>query len=190
MIEAVPSTTGLPLSVNATVSGLALYLDNFALIRLAKGEPSRRRRLVDSFHTGRVDLMFSITNAVDLTGPQGHSLNAIKSFLDEIGPHWFPVELDPRSAAERELQGADPTQSCVSVDFIKTYFACLFKSHLVDCGPASTRLDGSLSLGGVMGWLGPQRDSIRKSAEDLDSSLINKIKEHRAKSEKDSRWLD
>jgi hypothetical protein len=90
MIKAISSIDGPPLTINAAVSGLAIYLDNFSLISLAKGDPSRRKRLVAALHTGSVDLMFSVTNAAELTGPLGQSFDAIKAFLDEVGPHWLP----------------------------------------------------------------------------------------------------
>jgi hypothetical protein len=58
------------LKFNATVVGMALYLDNFALINLAKHDPIRRKRFLDVVHSG-ADLLFSVSNAVDLAGPQG-----------------------------------------------------------------------------------------------------------------------
>lgn len=81
------------LNLNACVGGLAVYLDNWAIHDLAKHDPARRKRFVDAIHSG-ADVMFSITNAAELSGPQGASAEAIKGFLNEIGPRWFPVELD------------------------------------------------------------------------------------------------
>jgi hypothetical protein len=52
MITAKSSIEGPPLTFNASVSGLAIYLDNFSLIALAKGDPLRRQRFVDAVHTG------------------------------------------------------------------------------------------------------------------------------------------
>ena len=100
MITIDAGTDGLPV-FNATTSGLAIYLDNFALISLAKGDPSRRQRFLDVVHTG-ADLLFSLTNAAEVTGPQGRSLEAVRTFLDQVGPHWFPVELDPFVVTKRE----------------------------------------------------------------------------------------
>jgi hypothetical protein len=80
------TSTGL----NVNVSGPVVYLDNWAFIELAKKDPSRRRRFIDAVHSG-VDLLFSVTNAAGLSGPQGRSAEAVKAFLDEIGPRWFPA---------------------------------------------------------------------------------------------------
>lgn len=92
MIRATASVDGLPFTFNATVGGLAIYLDNWALIDLAEGNPSRRKRFVATLQSG-ADVLFSLTNVVELSGPQGESIDIVRNFLDEIGPHWFPVEL-------------------------------------------------------------------------------------------------
>jgi hypothetical protein len=78
MIRVTSSIDGAPLTFNATVSGLAIYLDNFSLIKLAKGDLSRRKRFFDALRLG-ADLLFSVTNAVDLAGPQGRSLDAVRA---------------------------------------------------------------------------------------------------------------
>src|SRR6266576_913642 len=90
------------LRFNASVSGIAVYLDNFALIDLAKHDPDRRKRFLEVIHSG-ADLLFSVANAVDLSGPQGHSRDLLRTFLDNIGPRWYPVELDAFEVVEREV---------------------------------------------------------------------------------------
>jgi hypothetical protein len=77
------------LRFNVTVSGLAIYLDNYALIELAKHKPERRQRFLDVIHSG-ADLLFSVANAVDLAGPLGRSRDMLRRLLDDIGPHWYP----------------------------------------------------------------------------------------------------
>jgi hypothetical protein len=176
-------------TASAAVSGLAIYLDNFALISLAKGDAQRRNRLLSALYSGQADLLFSITNAAELTGPQGRSHNAIRTFLDEIGPHWFPVELDPREVAKRELEGAGTSDSFVSRDLIKEYYAFRRRNHATNGRKVADHSDDFFRLGGVMDWLGPRRDSIRKLAAGFDAALIRKISEHRAEFERDPRWL-
>ncbi len=189
MITATSSIDGPPVRFNATVSGLAIYLDNFSLIDLAKGDPSRRKRFVDALRSG-ADLLFSVTNAVELTGPQGRSLDAVRTFLDEVGARWFPVELDAFEVVKRERSGASAAESCLSKQFIKDYFA----AQLVDCLPNSGKVidlsQDSIRLGAVLDWVGPQRKSIREGAADLDNALINRIRGYRTEFERNPRWLD
>jgi len=189
MIKATSSINGPPLTFNATVSGLAIYLDNFSLISLAKGDPSRRQRFVDAINTG-VDLLFSVTNAAELTGPQGQSLEAVRTFLDQVGPHWFPVELDPFEVANREMKGATPPESCFSQDFMKQYFVAQTSDYSPDSGRVIELSEQFFRLGAVLDWVASERDSIREAAAALDNTLINKIGGCRIKCERDPRWLE
>lgn len=189
MIRSTSGIDGPPLTLNATVSGLAIYLDNFSLIRLAKGDPSRRKRFVDAVHTG-ADLLFSLTNAAELTGPQGGSLEALRTFLDQVGPRWFPVELNPFVVAKRELRGAGPAECCVSTDFMKQYFAARTMGYSPNSGKVIDLSGHFFRLGAVLDWVGLQRESIRKGTASLDDALINKISGHRAEFERDPQWLD
>ena len=54
----VTAGTSDPLIFTAKLHGAAVYLDNFAIKALAKGDPARRRRFVDSIHNG-AELVFS-----------------------------------------------------------------------------------------------------------------------------------
>src|ERR1700688_4855393 len=144
-------------SFDATVNGVAVYLDNCAIINLAKHDPSRRRRFVDAVCTRRGDLGVS---------------------LDDIGPHWFPVEVDTRKVVQREEDGARPSESCIAKEFLVDYWNYQTK----DYGPGSGKiidLSQVLRLGGVLDWVGSQRDSIRMSSAELDAALINKINGYR-----------
>ena len=55
--------------LQVSVSGAVVYLDNWAVIELAKKDPSRRSRFIDIVHSG-IDVLFSVTNAAELSGPQ------------------------------------------------------------------------------------------------------------------------
>ncbi len=189
MIRATSGIDGPPLTFNATVSGLAIYLDNFSLISLAKGDPSRRQRFLDAVHTG-ADLLFSVTNAAELTGSQGESLEAVRTFLDQVGPHWVPVELDPFEVTNRELKGATAAESCVSTDFMKQYFAARTSTYSPGSGRVIDLSDNFFRLGAVLDWLGPQRESIRQGTAALDDALIKRIGGYRAEFERDPQWLD
>lgn len=174
MIRATSSTDGPAFTLNTTVSGLAVYLDNWAVIDLAEGDPSRRRRFIEAVCTGG-DLLFSVANAAELAGQQGASVNIVKTFLDELGSHWFPVELNTVEVVQREQEGKGPAESCLSQDFMRDYFKVLMR----DCSPSNGKLidlsDNFFRLGAVLDWVGPQRDSIREQAGKLDETLKNLI---------------
>ena len=174
---------------DVTVSGAAIYLDNWAIYDLAEGDSSRRSRFVAALCTGSADLLFSVTNAGELTGPKGRSRDQVRTFLDELGPHWFPVELNATDVVLREQRGANPAASCVSKEFLVDYWSNLSRGY----GPGSGKiidLSEFLRLGAVLDWVGSQSDSIRKGATELGDALANMIGRHRAESDRDPKWLD
>jgi hypothetical protein len=183
----VEAGTHEPLIFKAVVQGLAIYLDNFAIKELAKGDPSRRRRFVGAFYRG-ADLLFSVTNAAELCGPTGKSFDQIKAFLNELGAHWFPVELNTIEVVKRESEGAIPSACCLSRDFMKDYFKILLGDS------ASQKVIGLseefFRLGAVMDWVAPQRDSINRGKAELDAALTYRLKMQRAKYEQNPEWLD
>jgi hypothetical protein len=178
-----------PLNVQASLIGVAVYLDNFALLAFAKGDPERRRRLIAAFHAG-ADLGFSVTNAAELVGPQGRSLDQLRMFLDEIGAHWFPLELSAHRVVTRELGGATPGDSCIAEDFMKQYFAARTKGYTPGSGKIISMSDAFFSLGAVLDWLVPERDPILANAAKFDDVLIQRIDAYRKEFERDPRWLD
>jgi hypothetical protein len=190
MISVTMAPGGAPLIFNATVNGLAIYLDNFSLIDLAKHNPERRKRLIGAFHSGTVDLLFSVTNAAELSGPQGQSLELVRAFLDEIGPNWFPVELDPEEVVKREMKGAKPAESCLSQQFMKDYFAECTRSYAAGSGRIIDLSSDFFRLGPVLDWVCPQRDSIRKGAADMDTMLIETIRQERIEFKRNPSWLN
>lgn len=177
MIKATSSIDGPPFTFNATVSGLAVYLDNWAVIDLAKGDPSRRRRFVDAVCTGG-DLLFSSANAAELTGPQGKSFDAVRSFLDQLGPHWVPVELNPFKVVERELNGAGRGESCISPDFMNAYFRDRTTGYSPGSGKVIDLSQDFFRLGAVLDWVA-QSDKIRKQLAEFDEVLKKAIREAR-----------
>jgi hypothetical protein len=175
------------LSLYASVSGLAVYLDNFAIKELAKRDISRRKRFIAAVNQG-AEVLFSVANAAELTGFQDGSFREVRDFLEEIGPHWFPVELDPYLVVERELSRKRADESCFSDRFLKDYLAYRIASY-----PSAQIVGISeefFRLGPIMDWLAPQKDSIAKGKTELDEALIGKIKEHREKYNANPQWLD
>lgn len=169
---------------NATVCGLAVYLDNWAVIGLAKGDTSRRRRFVDALHSG-ADLLFSVANAAELAGPQGQSADTVRAFWDELGPHWFPVEPNTFEVVNREWAGAAPDAACVSSDFMRSYFRARTNNYTPGSGNIIGLTDDFFRLGAVLDWVGPQRDSIRESSKEFDAVLKAEICARRLDYEQD-----
>lgn len=81
--------------VIAESEGVAVYLDNDSISNLATGAQSRRERFADALQRGGT-LLFSWMNAVELW-----SSDAVRVFLDSIGPAWIPVEMNPWILAQR-----------------------------------------------------------------------------------------
>ena len=183
------SGTDAPLTFHASAEGVKVYLDNFALLEFAKGDSSRRQRLVTAFRRG-ANLLFSVGNAAELSGPQGASSAALRTFLDELGPHWYPVELNPVEVVERELRGAPEAESCLSEDFFRQYFVTRTSCYEPSSGRIIDLSEQFYSLGAVIDWLVPQRESLRKANAGLDAALISKIGEYRVEFDRDPQSLD
>ena len=66
MIEFISTFEGPPISVHASIRGMAIYLDTFAVIGLAKDDQRRRQRFLDTLHSG-ADVLFSVST-LDLLG--------------------------------------------------------------------------------------------------------------------------
>jgi hypothetical protein len=184
MIRATANADGPLFILKSSVSGPVVYLDNWAIGDLAEGDSSRRKRFIEAMRCG-VDLLFSVTNAAELSGPQGRSAETVRTFLDEIGPRWFPVELNPIEVIQRELNGVDPNGVCISERFLKSYVA-----HLTQNGKVIVLSDDFFRLGAVLDCVGPQRDSIRRRSAEFDELLWNKFSRAHEISKRDALWLD
>ncbi len=178
-----------PFTLNSSVSGPAVYLDNWAIYDLAEGDPYRRRRFIDAMHRG-MDLLFSVTNAAELSGPQGRSAEAVRAFLDEIGPRWFPVKLDPTEVIKLEIEGKSPDAVCIDQDFLKSYVADLLHPYTPGCGRVIGLSDDFFRLGPIMDRLGPQRESISRTSAESDELLRKQMSMVREMSKRDALWLD
>jgi hypothetical protein len=166
------TSDGQGMEFHVFANGLRVYLDNCAIIRLATGDASRHGRFVDTI-CAHGDLLFSTTNAAELGGPQGKSAEAVKTFLNELGPHWVPVELNPFTVMEREWKGVDPSKSCISQEFFDAYF----RNRTTDYAPGSI-IDVSkdfFSLGAVLKWVSGER--LREQSEKFDA-LMGTIREY------------
>jgi hypothetical protein len=173
--------------VETEVVGLPVYLDNYSIIDLAKRSPQLRTRFLTALR-GRGTLLFSLTNAIEVTGPQGKSSEAVRSFLSEVGPHWIPVDLDPSAVIRREKEGhpAPP----VSTDFVTAY-AHQRLTELEVAGVAVDTADPTLfDLGKLLDWTQDHRAELRANADAMDASLGAKLAELRALYDGGNRIID
>jgi len=177
------------LHLRCETRGIAVYLDNFAFIELALYKPALGKRFIGAIRSG-ADVLFSVTNLVELGELQGNSLEKMRSFLADIGNHWFPVELNALEIVQREKDGWGE-KSFVSQQFIKDYFA--FKTQQIqDRASSLVVVPGAqaFSLEGVLDWATPQRDSLKKGKAQMDAALKKLVQESRKRHEQDPNWLD
>src|SRR5438046_966757 len=133
---------GPALTFNASIKGLPIYLDHDSLIDMAKGDPERRTRFLAALYGG-ADLMFSVTNAIELAGPQGRSIEIMREFLDQVGPHWFPVELDAYMVVHREGKGMLSPEVCLSKQFANDFFNFVTRPSVYAPGSGKVILCGA-----------------------------------------------
>jgi len=188
MITVSPHPTEL-FSMRASVNGLTVFLDNFAIIDLAKGDPNRRKRFIATLNRG-VEVLFSESNAAELSGPQGGSFKTIREFLDEIGTHWFPIEFRPDVCIEREKEQQELPFFCERL--IKTFTAeRLKRSPEIKIADLPRSLPSDFfRLGHFMDWLAPQRDEIINGKRQMGIRLGDRIMDHWTEYQKNPGWLD
>jgi hypothetical protein len=188
MIRAVCGATGAP-TLEASVNGIPIYLDNFAIIALAKGDTSLRQRFVTALHNG-ADLLFSIANGIEISGTLGASASAIKTFLDELGPHWYPVDFNPFLVMEQEKAGLDPSRCCFAEELLRAYFVNRTSEHRPGSGKVIDLSEQFFRLGLFVDWLSPQRDHLLQKSRVFDEQLRTGIGKLRGKHKRGPGWLD
>ena len=150
-----------------------MYLDHWSICELAEGDSSRRKRFTNALQSGG-DLLFSVTNAAELSGPQGRSSELIRTFLDEIGAHWFPVGLNPLEIVNRELRGAHPNCVPSSEELLKSYVTDRFRDYPPGSGKVIDLSESFFRLGAMVDWVVPQRESNLMASERFDTMLRKK----------------
>jgi hypothetical protein len=161
-------------TLRVTVRRLAVYLDNWAIIALAKDRTGLRDRFVRALENG-ADILFSVTNASEIVGPTGTSQDAVRSFFTAVGANWIPME-GPAIVAvmDREANG-EGRESCIAFDVLRKFFAGRnIQLH------GEQRVDfvqrGFFDLGFFLDWLTPQRDEIRRTMASFDTTLREKLR--------------
>ncbi len=180
---------GVPTCVADLAGRVGVYLDNDSLIEFAKGDASLRQRFVSAVRQ-RGRLLFSFTNAIEVSGPTGASATAVRDFLDSIGACWIPLALNPWQVADREAAGLG-AQAVVSENFITAFF----KERAYQLSPAGAAIldlspDKFFRLSAVVDWAQQDRSGIKQRALNIDEALRNRIAEERKAFKADPASLD
>lgn len=188
MIRTVVTSNGEP-SFEASVNGLAIYLDNWAIKAFAKGDPALRQRFIATLHDG-ADLLFSTAHAIEIIGPQGSSSAAFRAFMNDIGAHWYPVEVKVFEVTSREQRGLSASKCCYDEDLLRVYFQSGTSEHVRGSGKIIDLSERFFRLGAFVDWLTPQRDGLRATTEQFDRIVKESVNRLRAKLKQDSSWFD
>ena len=156
-----------------------IYLDHWALRRLSENHVFGDRFLSAFKHRGTV--MFSVMNAAeiarDLSSQRAHE---IRDFLEKLGPHWFPMTIDPLRIINAEETGKTPDglAPCASGEFLK------------DPHFARRLATGPVSLACVVDLVyGPGGDDLRRVTAENMNQLWKAFEGHRDKYAKNQKSL-
>lgn len=165
--------------------GIAVYLDNFAIIRIAQESRERGDRFLNCLSDECADLLFSVANSIDLVG----SNKTVKAFLKQIANHWFPVDLSVNEVCKREEQGLTGADTFSAMDFARTVFAAQVQPDLAS--GEITHISADLfAPDKFIEWLELHKDRIWKDRNALDESLFRKVKEYRSRQKLDPSWVE
>ena len=188
MIKAELAPSGKPTFI-AFVDGTAIYLDNFAIKSLAKGDALLRQRFVSTLHNG-ADLLFSMGTVGEIVGPKGASSVAFRTFLDELGPHWFPVESLVGKVMDREAKGYSSNDCAYDGEILTSYFRSRTSENARGSGRIIDLSGNFFKLGMFIEWVFSERDWIIEKRKELDEELFKTIKVGRARAKEDQGWID
>jgi hypothetical protein len=114
----------------------------------------------------------------------------MKAFLDEVGPHWYPVEFLVFDVMKREEQGVAPDKCCFAEDLLRAYFANRSNEYSPGGGKVIDLSECFFRLGAFVDWLAPQRDSTLAQCREFDTVLGSKMRPLRARLKRNPDWLD
>ena len=108
-------------TVVAEIRRPSIYLDHWAL-RCLSSNRSFRKRFTECFKKHGT-LLFSWANVLEVATNFGSSLDAIQSFLNEIGEQWCPIEWNAFEVIRRE-EGFAPGNDapCFGAGFLEPYY--------------------------------------------------------------------
>jgi len=177
------------LTFESSVRGIAIYLDTFALKSFAKGDASLRQRFVAAVNNG-ADLLFSVTNGVEISGATGASSEAVKAFLNELGPNWYPIQMSTDEVMSREKRGLAPGACCIDEDVLRAFFSNRTCGHTPGSGKIIDLSHEFFQLGAFVDWLAPQRNYFLEQRRQFDELLKDYIHKLRARHKEKPSWLD
>ena len=135
-------------------------------------------------------MLFSWANAVEIAGPQGDSADAVRAFLDGIGPHWVPLESNAWEVERKEGSGLT-TGIAVSERFMGAYFEERAGELLPNGGNVvDLPSEGFFRLGAVLNWVQDNRDDVRRYGHKLDAALRSRLEHLRTEYDQDATSLD
>lgn len=166
-----------------------VYLDNDSLLELARTRDSSLRDRFVAAMNRRGTLLFSLTNAIELSGPQGNSVVLVRQFLDRFGAEWIPLELNPWKVVKRESEGrigAAPLSEAFMLGYAER--------RLYDLSPEGSEIVGLsedfFRLSSVMDWVQEERESIRADIPKMDDSLRGSLSRLRTEYDQDPTRLE
>lgn len=171
-------------------SGYLVYLDNDSLIELAKGDATRRGSFVNSIRSPYSALLFSFANAIEAGGPQGDSARLVRAFMQSIGPHWLPLEMNPWTVIAREGTPSTTTP-CISIEFIENYVKQRIHKSAEPGKIIGLDPENFWRLDVVLDWeQQADREETRKDTAKIDEEFINLVNQLRSKTKTDPSSLD
>jgi hypothetical protein len=188
VIRTIIDGSGQP-ALAASVNGIAIYLDNWAIKAFAKGDAELRDRFVSVVNNG-ADVLFSSAHAVEILGPQGRSSDAFRTFLNQLGAHWYPVESNVFTVVERESTGKSGSDCSFDETFLQAYFQSSTSANTRGSGKVIDLSDSFFKLGLFIDWLAPSRAEFVDLLCEYNRIMEDYLVKLRAKSKKDTAWLD
>jgi hypothetical protein len=163
-----------------------IYLDHWAIRRISE-DPARKGRFLGALKT-KGTILFSLMNVVEIASDQEPARSAqIRGFLEQLGPYWMPVTIDPLRVLDAEETGVPPVDGfspCVSSafladgDFMARAVASATLAHVVDLtrGTAGDKLrtDAELDTGRLQANIQEWRDERKKDKATIEKDLNKK----------------
>lgn len=174
MINVTVSADG-NVDVQATVRQPGVYLDQDSLIDISR-TLARRQRFLNTLRT-KGTLLFSWTNAFDLSGPQGDNVTRLREFLAAIGPNWVPIEMNPWTVARKE-NGDEPCSGSpgISESLLRNYYPHIH--------------EGPLHLANIVDLIHDDRAAVQAELERLKQGADDMVQNWRNQFRADETCLD
>ncbi|MFZ1008757.1 MAG: hypothetical protein WAN65_18105 [Candidatus Sulfotelmatobacter sp.] len=174
----------------ASVKSVAVYLDNWAVKTFAKNNPQLGERFIRAIRSGG-DILFSTSHAIEALGPQDGSSDAFKSFLNQVGPHWYPIAGNIFAVLEREQRGMSRTDCAYGEELLTAYFQTNTASNLPGSGKViDLSSESFFKFGNVIDFSKDKREYLLGKCAEFDRAILEYVTKLRVKSKKKPAWLD